>query len=341
MPTLSATSGKVGDTITISGPELDDIADGQLRRRRAERAPSSTRRRRSTSRSRRPRGPGASPSTTASSGLTPYTSDEIFTITPTITLVTPSSATAGSPVMIQGTGFSGLTLGEVQRHSRRPSAASRRPRSARTSRPTRPPGRSRSRPAGGTVQSDANFGVKPTVTSFLPTRGIVGVGGHDHRLRLQRGTRRSSSTAARRARVTVLSADLAAARPCPPAATSGKIRVTTADGTSLSAASFVPPAAHHQHLARAPTPARPVGTAVTITGTSFTGATAVRLQRRRRDASRVDSDTQITTTVPSDGHDRPRHRGHPRRHGRVRDARSRCSRRSRASARRAGRPARS
>ena len=173
VPTLSATSGKVGDTLTISGPKLDDIADrsasaARLRVSAVVDSPSQIHVTIPTAAKT-----GRVTVTTASSGLTPYTSDEIFTITPTITLVTPSSATAGSPVMIQGTGFSGLS--SVKFNGIPATFSGVTPTTIRTHVPANATtGKIEVATVGGTVLSGSNFGVKPTVTSFLPTRGTVG-----------------------------------------------------------------------------------------------------------------------------------------------------------------------
>ncbi len=81
----------------------------------------------------------------------------------------------------------------------------------------------------------------------------------------------------------------------PTGATSGRISVVTAAGTGTSATNFVigPPVISSFN----PT-IGPVGTAVTITGSNFTGVTAVRFNGLTASFT-VTSDTQITTTVPS------------------------------------------
>src|SRR6202007_1587708 len=82
----------------------------------------------------------------------------------------------------------------------------------------------------------------------------------------------------------------------PTGATSGPISVTTAGGTASSTASFTvinPPTISSF------TPASgPAGTSVTISGTNFTGATAV-LFNGTSASFTVNSATAITATVPS------------------------------------------
>src|SRR5205823_4597989 len=83
----------------------------------------------------------------------------------------------------------------------------------------------------------------------------------------------------------------------PAGATSGPIAVTTPGGAATSAASFI--------VVPAPaigsfTPASGgVGTAVTITGTGFTGATGVAFNGLPATTYAVQSDTQITASVPA------------------------------------------
>jgi uncharacterized repeat protein (TIGR03803 family) len=81
----------------------------------------------------------------------------------------------------------------------------------------------------------------------------------------------------------------------PPGATPGSVTVTTPGGTLISNRVFrVIPAI----LSFTPT-SGPVGTQVTITGTSFTGATKVTFGGVKATTFSVDSDTQITATVPT------------------------------------------
>ena len=81
----------------------------------------------------------------------------------------------------------------------------------------------------------------------------------------------------------------------PADATTGSVTVTTPGGTLTSNRIFhVTPVI----LSFSPT-SGPVGTPVTITGTSFTGATKVTFGGVKATTFSVDSDTQITATVPT------------------------------------------
>jgi hypothetical protein len=81
----------------------------------------------------------------------------------------------------------------------------------------------------------------------------------------------------------------------PSAATTGSVTVTTPGGTLTSNKIFrVTPAI----LSFKPTSGS-VGTQVTLTGTSFTGATKVTFGGVKATTFSVDSDTQITATVPT------------------------------------------
>ncbi|WP_158267553.1 IPT/TIG domain-containing protein [Adhaeribacter arboris] len=80
----------------------------------------------------------------------------------------------------------------------------------------------------------------------------------------------------------------------PPGATSGAITVTTSLGSVVSSQIFkVIPGI----TSLSPT-AGPIGTLVTITGTSFTGASSVRFNGTEAVSFTVNSDNQITATVP-------------------------------------------
>src|SRR5262249_5650794 len=82
--------------------------------------------------------------------------------------------------------------------------------------------------------------------------------------------------------------------PVPASATSGKISVTTPAGTASSTGNF---SVHPRITAFSPTSGMP-GTTVTITGTSLTGATAVKFNGTSA-AFTVNSGTQVTATVPA------------------------------------------
>src|SRR5207244_2484700 len=81
----------------------------------------------------------------------------------------------------------------------------------------------------------------------------------------------------------------------PVGAVTGKISVTSPTGTGTSTANFT---VLPKITSFNPTSGR-VGDPVTITGTSFTGATAVQFNTTPAIIFHVDSDTQITATVPA------------------------------------------
>src|SRR5207302_8185204 len=85
----------------------------------------------------------------------------------------------------------------------------------------------------------------------------------------------------------------------PSGATTGPLSVTTAGGTASSAGSFTVTVSDPPPTITSFTPASgPVGTSVTISGTNFTGATAVRFNGTSASFT-VNSASAITATVPS------------------------------------------
>src|SRR5207249_9153897 len=125
---------------------------------------------------------------------------------------------------------------------------------------------------GGTATSASSFTVSipPTITSFTPTTGPAGTS-----VTIS-GTNFTGATAIRfngvSATFTVTS-DTAIRATVPAGATTGPLSVTTPGGTATSASSFTvvsPPT-----IASFTPTSGPVGTSVTISGTSFTGATSV------------------------------------------------------------------
>ena len=132
----------------------------------------------------------------------------------------------------------------------------------------------------------------PNVLSITPTSGPVGTNVQIHGTGLSSTTGVSfNGTAA--ASFTVLSNTFVAAIVAP-GTTSGPVMVTTPGGT-MSADDFTVVAA--PTVASFTPSSGGVGTSVTITGTSLTGATAVRFDGTDASSYTVDSGTQITATV--------------------------------------------
>ncbi len=152
--------------------------------------------------------------------------------------------------------------------------------------------------AGGTATSSTSFEVTPpsapTISSFTPTSGPVGttvvISGTSF-------TGASSVTFNGTGAIYTVDSDTQITATVPSGATSGPIDVTTGGGIATSASSFTvtQPAPTISSFSPA---MGPVGTVVTITGSAFTGATSVKFDGIAASYA-VDSDTQITATVPA------------------------------------------
>ncbi|MEA2453530.1 MAG: hypothetical protein QOG04_2240 [Actinomycetota bacterium] len=153
------------------------------------------------------------------------------------------------------------------------------------------------------LAAPAFAGATPTVTSFSPTSGPVGTNV------VITGT---NFTGANRvefngtdATFTVNSATQITAA-VPTGATDGPIAVTVpGGGTGTSSTNFdVTPAVTPTVSSFSPT-SGPIGQSVVITGTNFNGATSVRFNGTAATTYTVNSNTQITATVPSAATDGP------------------------------------
>jgi IPT/TIG domain len=140
----------------------------------------------------------------------------------------------------------------------------------------------------------------PTITSFDPTSGpigtpveITGTGFQDGSVVTAvtfNGTPAVLFTVDSNVQITAI---------VPVGATDGPIAVTDSEGTATSAASFdVTPSPVPTITSFTPTTGA-VGTSVVITGTGLLGATSVTFGGTAATTFTVDSDTQITATVPA------------------------------------------
>ena len=150
----------------------------------------------------------------------------------------------------------------------------------------------------GTSANSFTVGAAPTVTSFNPLGGPVGtsvtITGTNFGATQGTGTVKFGATQATTVGpwgATSITATV------PAGAASGPISVTTATGTGASATNFTV-GSGPTVTSFAPT-AGLVGSSVVITGTSFTGATAVKFNGTAAITFSVDTDLQITATVPA------------------------------------------
>jgi large repetitive protein len=218
---------------------------------------------------------------------------------PTISSFSPSSGPVGTSVTINGTGLSGATA--VKFGGVAATSFSVNPSGTQIS-TTVPSGAVTGKVTvttpGGTATSSTNFTVTttaPTISSFSPKSGPVGTS-----VRIS-GSGFAGATAVRfngvaAASFTVNAQGTRIDAKVPTGATTGKITVTTPGGTATSATNFTVTVPAPTISSFSPTSGR-TGTAVTITGTAFTGATAVRFGGVRASFA-VNSATQITATVP-------------------------------------------
>jgi hypothetical protein len=205
----------------------------------------------------------------------------------------PASGPAGTAVTIDGTGFTGATAVAFNGV-----AASFTITSDTALQATVPPGATSgpitvTAPAGSAT-SASSFSVvnPPAITSFSPTSGPAGT------TVTISGSGFTGATAVAfngvAAGFTVTS-DTAIQATVPSSATTGLISVSAAGGTASSASSFAvvsPPA-----ITSFSPGSGPAGTTVTISGTNFTGATAVTFSGVAA-SFKITSNTAIQATVP-------------------------------------------
>src|SRR5438309_8733372 len=212
----------------------------------------------------------------------------------TNTSFTPTSGLVGASVTINGTNFSGATAvrfnGTTANYTVNSSTVIQAtvPANATT-------GSISVTTPGGTATSSSAFTVlyPPTITSFTPTSGLVGTSVTIN------GTNFSGATAVQfngtTANYTVNSATVIQAT-VPANATTGSISVTTPGGTATSSS------ARSEERRAGITSFTPtsglVGTSVTINGTNFSGATAVRFNGTTANYT-VNSATVIEAHAPA------------------------------------------
>jgi hypothetical protein len=147
----------------------------------------------------------------------------------------------------------------------------------------------------GTAASSFTVVAAPTITSFTPTSGpagttitLTGTNFTGASAVKFNGTAASSFTVVNATSITAVA---------PTGATTGKLTVTTAGGTATSSNSFTVVAAP---TISSFTPASgSVGSTVTLTGTNFTGATAVKFNGTAASSFSVVNATTITAVAPT------------------------------------------
>lgn len=144
----------------------------------------------------------------------------------------------------------------------------------------------------GSMTSNRKFLVVPQVKSFAPTSGIVGSGVVITGVSLTQATK---VTIGGKPAAFTVNSDTQVTAVVPAGAKTGKIGVTTSGGSATSSATyFVVPSIS----SFSPT-SGPAGTAVTILGNSFTGATKVTFGGIAATSYQVIKDTQVDALVPT------------------------------------------
>jgi hypothetical protein len=218
-------------------------------------------------------------------------------VVPTIASFTPTAGPIGTTVTINGTGFTGATgvaFGSGQ-------ATDFTVDSDTQITATVPLGANTAKVKvtgpGGTGTSATNFKVTTlTFSGMTPTTGPEGTqvvlsgAGFTGATDVSFGGMSATFS---------VTSDYKITTTVPAGATTGFITVTTPNGTAQSPSEFVVvlPQPAPTITSFSPT-SGPVGTTVVITGTSFTGATAVKWGSVGATTFTIDSDTQITAEVP-------------------------------------------
>lgn len=282
---MAPASGRVGDTLTITGSGLDAVAGVAFNGTTA--APVTVSPTQLTVAV--PNGATDGPVTvTALGGVTQPAGS--FAVQPSITGFSPQAAAAGTTVTISGSALAGATAVTIAGVPA-PITANSYASIKATVPVITAAGPITVTTPNGSDTSTALFGMAPIITGFTPTGGKVGslitISGSG--LQAASAVKFNGAAAAFTA-----GSDSAITATVPAAASTGKITVTVAGVIYKSAASFnvIPTVSGFS-----PTSGK-VGSSVTITGSGFTHATKV-LFAGVAAAYSVSSATQIKATVPS------------------------------------------
>ena len=146
--------------------------------------------------------------------------------------------------------------------------------------------------------ADAALAAPPTIASFDPTSGVIGATVEISGSGFGDSSDVTAVTFNGTAATFDVNSNVLITATVPAGATTGPIAVTDSEGTATSTTDFtVTPSPVPTITSFDPT-SGPVGTSVVITGTGFTGASSVTFNGTPATSFTVDSDTQITATVP-------------------------------------------
>ncbi len=226
------------------------------------------------------------------------TAPTTFTVLPNITSFTPTSAIAGASVVITGTSFTGaLTVKFNGTYATSFTVNSSTQITAVVAAGTTT-GPITVRTPSGTATSATNFTLTPSLafTSFSPTSGapgtVVNIQGRGFT-----GTTAVTFGGVNAPTFTVAS-DLELWATVPTGGQTGNIVLSTPLGTATSPSAFTVIIPGAPTITSFTPTFGPVGTGVTLTGTNFTGATAVTFNGTAAAFSVLNA-TTITTTVPA------------------------------------------
>jgi phospholipase C len=219
------------------------------------------------------------------------TSSAKFKVQPTVQSFIPTAGPPGTSVTITGTAFTGATSVRFNGTSATAYSVDSYTQITASVPSGALTGKISVTTSGGVVTSSTKFKVQPTVASFTPTAGPVGSSV------TITGVAFTGATAVKfegvAATFTVGSSTEITAS-VPAGALTGKISVTTSGGTMMSSSQFMV-----QPTLTAVTPtAASVGASVVITGSGLAGANDIEFNGTAASSYSVDSDTQITATVP-------------------------------------------
>ncbi len=215
---------------------------------------------------------------------------------PTITGFSPISGTFGSQVVITGTNFTGanaVAFNGLSTLNFNVDSATQITATVPNGATTGPIGVST---PGGITASTSNFFLPPTISGFTPANGsvgtivtITGINFNNANAVAFSGTPTPTFTVDSPTQITAT---------VPAGAATGAIGVSTPGGIAESSTNFIVTASLPPTISGFTPASGPIGTQIIITGTNFTGTSAVTFGGAPANFT-VNSATQITATVPA------------------------------------------